>query len=427
MDLLRRVVAGAEFRSFSGLTQPADWLIDSLVGTGTTAGERVTVRTSLGLISVFAAVSKISEEVGAKPLKVYRSVEDGKEEAPDHRAWRILHDMPNPVTPAHRFWSTVAGQVLLWGNAFLEKRRSDPAGLVDMLTLRDPSRMSIEWSEREQVKRFKFQEQSGEWRILPEDKVVHIMDFSLDGIVGESRISRCRDGLGTALARRRFESTFYKSGAVMRGVIEHPGRIQNTQPLRESWTEVYGGARNAHQVGVLEEGASWKSITMPLADMQFVETAKLSNTEIAILFNLPPAYVGGSTGDSLTYETVEGNAIQLQTQTIAPICNNIAKTLENDRGIFPFPSWWPEFDFKAAMRGDSKARAEYYEKALDPAKGWMVRNEARALEGLPPDYEENTPAANPEDALQPGEQATLPIGTVVNGNGNGAAPADVRA
>jgi len=410
MDLLGKVVAGAEFRGgFSGLAAPSDWLLDSLVGGTSIAGENVTVRNSLGLIAVFGAVSKISEEVGAKPLKVYRSVEDGKEEAPDHRAWRMLHDMPNPVTPAHRFWSTVSGHVLLWGNCFLEKARAD-SGLVDTLILLDPSRTVIEWSERQQLKRFKFQEQTGETRILREEDVVHIMDFSLDGIVGESRISRCRDGIGTALARKRFEGGFYKSGAVVRGVIEYPGRIQNTKSLRESWTEVYGGARNSHQVAVLEEGATWKSVTMPLKDMEFVETAKLSNTEIAILFNLPPAYVGGSAGDSLTYETVEGNAIQLQTQSVAPVCNNIAKTLENDRGIFPFVSWWPEFEFKAAMRGDSRARAEYYEKALDPAKGWMVRNEARELEGLPPDD-----VVPPEPVIV--EQDSLPIGEPMNGKG----------
>ncbi len=403
MSFLDNVLAGAEYRNgSSGLSYPSEWLIDALVGPQTTSGERVTVRTSLSLIAVFAAVSKIAEEVGTKPLKVYHAVDDGKEEAPEHRAWRMCHDAPNPLMSAHRFWSTVTGHILLWGNCFIEKIRND-SSLVDTLWLLDPARVSVEWSEQQHLKRFKYTAQSGEHRMLSEEDVVHVMDFSLDGIVGESRISRCRDGLGTALARKRFESTFYKRGAVMRGVIEYPGRIQNTQPLRESWTEVYGGSGNAHQVGVLEEGASWKSVTMPLRDMEFIESAKLSNTEVAVLFNLPPAYVGGSAGDSLTYETVEGNAIQLQTQTIAPIAYNISKTLERDRGIFPFPSWWPEFEFKAAMRGDSKARAEYLEKALDPAKGWMVRNEARSVEGLPPDDVE---PVTPE-----------PIGVPMNGNG----------
>jgi HK97 family phage portal protein len=421
VGFLERIIRGAEFRS-STLATPADWLIDALVGARTTSGEKVTVKNALGMIAVFAAVSKISEEVGSKPLKVYRAVAEGKEEAPEHRAWRMLHDAPNPFMPAHRFWSTVTGNVLLWGNAFVAKQRDEQTSLVDTLWLLDPARMSIEWSEVQGIKRFKYTLQTGERRTLTEAEVIHIMDYSLDGIVGESRISRCREGIGTGLARRRFESRFFQRGTVMPGVIEHPGHLRNTRPLRESWTEIYGGADSAHQVGVLEEGATWKSVSMPLKDMEFVESAKLSNTEIAILFNLPPSYLGGSTGDSLTYATVEGNAIQLQTQTIAPITTNIAKTLEQDRGVFPFPSWWPEFELKAAMRGDSQARAAYLEKAGDPKTGWMNRNERRETEGLPPDDVE----AEQKDAAD-AALAALPIGDAVDNALNGSTPKAIEA
>ncbi len=379
MGLLERLVQGAEYRS--SLATPSDWLIDALSGATTTSGERVTVTKSLGLIAVFSAVSKIAETIGMLPLKVFHDLGDGeKEEAPEHRAWRMLHDMPNPVTPAHRFWSTVAGHVLLWGNSFIEQDRSD-SGLVDTLWLLDPARVTVEWSEQSRVKRFKYQMQTGELRMIPEQNMAHVMDFSLDGIVGQSRIARCRDALGKALARERFEANFFNRGGTFRGVIEYPGRLQSTEKIRESWQAVYGGAANAHKVAVLEEGATWKPMQMPLQDMQFVESGVLSRTDIAILFNLPPAQLGGSSGDSLTYATVEGNSIQFATQSIAPVANNIAKTLERDRGIFPFPAWWPEFELKALMRGDSKARAELYEKAQGK---WMTRDEIRALEGLGP-------------------------------------------
>ena len=115
------------------------------------------------------------------------------------------------------------------------------------------------------------------------------------------------------------------------------------------------GSANANQIAVLEEGATFKTVQMPLTDMQFVESAKLSASEIAVLFNAPPSRYGGHTGDSLTYETVEGNAIQWATQTITPVTTNLQESLEHDPAIFPFNAWWPEFDLKGLMRGDSAA------------------------------------------------------------------------
>ena len=419
MSFIRRVVAGAERRST--LSNPADWLVDSLAGARTASGERVTVQSSLGMIAVFAAVSKISGTIGGQPCKVYRELDGGKVEAKDHRAWKILHDKPNPLMPAQRFWSTMTGNMLLWGNAFIQKVRNDQ-GLVDTLWLLDPSRVSVEYSEQSHAKRYTFQRQTGEKVRLREEDVVHIMDWSLDGIIGESRIGRCREALGKSLARERFEGTFYGRGLTVRGVIEHPGKLGPEAPkrLRESWDTVYGGARG-HQVAILEEGAQFKSVQAPLADMQFVESAQLSIAEIAILFNLNPVQLGAAIGQgSLVYQTVEGNKIQYATETIAPITGNIAKTLEQDSSIFPFRSWWPEFELKAMMQGDSRARTDYY-KTMDEI-GAILPSEVRALEGLPPidgiDDEPEPVAAPPVDPV---------MAAMANGNGVPSTPEEVEA
>jgi HK97 family phage portal protein len=365
--------------------------VDAFAGSETYSGERVTIPGALGLVAVFGAVSKIAETIGSLPLKVYRDLDGERVEASDHRAYRMLHDMPNPLSPSHRFWSTVVGHLLLWGNAFVRKER-DQNGLVATLWALEPSQMSVEWNTKEQRKRFAYTGADGVRTVLPDDEVLHILDFSLNGIVGESRISRCRQGIGTALARQRFEGNFYGRGAVMGGVIEYPGSLKDTIKLRESWTAIYGGAKQAHGVGVLEEGATFRPLTAPLRDLEFVESARLSNTDVAILFGIPPSYLGGSTGDSLTYSTVEGNKIQFA-DALTPICTNIAKALATDRGIFPFSAWFPEFEMKALLRGDSHARAEFYKTMSDI--GAMTIDEIRALENLPPLGYEPAPAAVP--------------------------------
>ena len=116
--------------------------------------------------------------------------------------------------------------------------------------------------------------------------------------------------------------------------------------------------------------------------MEFVASQQLSKTTIANIFHLPPSYIGGAVGDSLTYQTVEGNRIQFATQAITPLTVNIQKFVGADRGIFPFPSWYPEFALAALMRGDSQSRADYYQKLS--AVGAITPNEIRGLENMPP-------------------------------------------
>ena len=69
---------------------------------------------------------------------------------------------------------------------------------------------------------------------------------------------------------------------------------------------------------VLEDGATFKILPMPLEDMQFVENQQLTRTDIAVAFRIPPSYLGGTTGDSLTYTTKEANTSQMAQLAIMP-------------------------------------------------------------------------------------------------------------
>lgn len=359
MNFLERIVAGAEFRATSGLGSPAGWLLDAF-GTSTAwSGEKVTKRNAMGLAAVWSAVEKISEAVGQLPLKVYRVLDDDdRVEARSHRTWRMLHDKPNPQTTARRFWSTVSAQVLLDGNSFVWKERDDE-GVVESLYLIDPASVTVEWDGV--TKRFVQEGRDGR-RTFTDEQVLHIMGLSLDGIIGVSRIAYCRESLGTALGRARYESEFYAQGATFPGVIEYPGRLgpEGTKNLGAAMQSKHGGAGNRHKTPVLEEGATFKPVGMSLADMQFVEGAQLSRSDIATMFNLPASYLNASSGDSLTYATTESNQIQFAQMAVAPMTTTIATALTNDPGILPQNVLYAEFVLEGLLRADMKTRAEYW-------------------------------------------------------------------
>lgn len=347
------------------------------------SGEKIDASTAMRISDVFTAVNIIAEEVGGLPLKVFRQVGDATIEATDHRAYRMLHDAPNPTQPAFRFWSTLATHLLLWGNAYIEKLR-DPNGLVSELWLLHPSWVTVEWSWTLRQKRFLVTVPNTVESVTVDDsRILHIFGVSTDGLVGLSPIGQCRDTLGVSKARTRFEANVYDKKPFTTGVIEHPGQVRDAVKLRESWQAIFSGqGPNPHGTPVLEEGAHFNQTVMPLADMEFVASSQLSKTDIANIFKLPPWELGGSVGNSLTYQTVEGNKVQYATRAIAPVTTCIAKFLAYDSGIFPFSSWFPEFVLEGLMRGDSNARADFYTKMAGVKA--ITADEIRERENLPP-------------------------------------------
>lgn len=381
------------------------------------AGEKVDAATAMRISDVFTAVNIIAEEVGGLPLKVFRQVGDATIEATDHRAYRMLHDAPNPTQPAFRFWSTLATHLLLWGNAYIEKLR-DANGLVSELWLLHPSWVTVEWSWSLRQKRFLVTvPNTVESVTVADDRILHIFGVSTDGLVGLSPIGQCRDTLGVSKARTRFEANVYDKKPFTTGVIEHPGQVRDAVKLRESWQAIFSGqGPNPHGTPVLEEGAHFNQTVMPLADMEFVASSQLSKTDIANIFKLPPWELGGSVGNSLTYQTVEGNKVQYATRAIAPVTTCIAKFIAADSGIFPFSSWFPEFVLEGLMRGDSNARADFYTKMAGVKA--ITADEIRERENLPPltpsqaaDMVPQSPAAGStagDTAFQPNGQVPSP-------------------
>jgi HK97 family phage portal protein len=324
----------------SGLSAPSEWLFDSLGSSMTAAGKRATVDSAMGLAPVWAAVTLISEQVGQLPLKVYRDIGDGqREEARSHRSWRMLHDRPNSQTPAGRFWATVAQHLLLYGNCFIEKVRDD-TGMVDELWILSPTAVTVKWWPNLRQKTFVYRPSNVEERVreLDDEDLLHIYGPSIDGITGMSVIEACKTSLGTALARDEFEGKFYANGAVLSQAIVMDGSLKNPEAvkrLKESMVALFGGSGKAHQVGVFEDGAVPKTVGSPLKDLEFVASQNMTRTDVAIMFHLPPNKLGGSSGDSLTYATVEMNQTAIAVDAIAPLVKTISDALSQDPSLMP--------------------------------------------------------------------------------------------
>ena len=96
------------------------------------AGKRVTDRTALQHIAVYACVRVLSEAIAQLPLHVYQYTENGKERVPQHPLYFLLHDQPNPEMTSFVFRETLMSHLLIYGNAYaqiIRNGRGDVLGL----------------------------------------------------------------------------------------------------------------------------------------------------------------------------------------------------------------------------------------------------------------------------------------------------------
>ncbi|MBQ9009180.1 MAG: phage portal protein [Clostridia bacterium] len=93
------------------------------------------------------------------------------------------------------------------------------------------------------------------------------------------------------IAADEYSSKYYANGAAPMGIIETPTLIKNPDLLRQSWNEAFGGTRNAGKVAVLEQGTTFKPISLSPQDSQLLDTRKFSVEEICRIFRVPPHLV----------------------------------------------------------------------------------------------------------------------------------------
>jgi len=227
--------------------------------------------------------------------------------------------------------------------------------------------------------------------------------------VGLSPVRQCRLALGLSSSLTEHAARFFENDARPGGILKFEPTVSHSDAHMRELADVWGGghrgAENAHRVALMTGGVEWIPVSMPADDAQLVDQRKLSATEIARVFRVPPWIVGAESGGSMTYSNVEQESLHFATYSLRPWLVAIEQALSADTDLFPGGAYC-QFKLDALLRADSKTRAEVYTAALDPITGWLTRDEVRALEDLEP--ERQTPAR--------------PTPTMESTNGNGRTP-----
>lgn len=373
--------------------------LSDFVGTSA-SGKNVTPKSAVeGTVAVYAAVGLLAETVGTLPFHLYDDGEIREKVGPSQGSWpgtlaRMFHQSPNPEMSAHEYWETVEGHTLLWGNHYSWIRR-DGAGRPQQLWPLRPDRMEVARRGNDRglpvgPRVYVYRLESGERRGFGRSEILHVTDFATDGLKGLSRIQTARNAVGIEQAAGEYAGRFFSNSSRPDGVLTTEQRMDadDTKRIRTAWENLHRGLTKSQRVGVLHSGLQWQSIGVPPNDAQFIEQRRFQIEEIARLYRIPPHLLGAVEKSTSWGTGIEQQTIGFVVYTLRANLKRIEAAVNRDLGdpdigeTLRDGGLVPEFSVEGLLRGDMQSRAEFYSKGIQD--GWLVPNDARALENRPP-------------------------------------------
>lgn len=274
--------------------------------------------------------------------------------------------------------------LLLWGNAYAQIIRNGMGEVVGLYPLM-PDRMKVDRDEEGNLVYIytKYFDEAGarhryEQVKLPAWQVLHIPGLGYDGLIGYSPIAMARNAIGMSMAAEDFGATFFANGATPGGVLEHPGIVKDPERLRESWHAQFSG-KNSHNIAVLEEGMTFKPMSIPPEEAQFLETRKFQIDEIARIFRVPPHMVGDL--EKSSFSNIEQQSLEFVKYTVGPW---VARWEQSLSQALLLPSektrYTIKYNLDGLLRGDYESRMNGY--AVGRQNGWLSANDIRELENM---------------------------------------------
>jgi len=366
------------------LAEPDPWLKEAITGVWRQGnhGQRVSHATALGLSTYFACLRNISEDIAKLPVDVVRSLRPrGREQVFDHPVSTLFNRAFNPEMSAFVGRQTATMHALAYHGAFIEIVRNGAGEPVELWPL-DPRGVVVERDVATRRLRYTVTMDTGGVAILPEDSVLHLVGTGFDGVTAYTIARIANDSLGAALAAQNHRGSFFGNGAITNGVLEVPGVLKEDaqKRLREQFRERYESNEGKYRTMVLEQGMAYKPITTDPDKSQMIDSLNYSVEDVCRWFRMNPNKVGHWL--RTTFNNVAEANLDHVGDTLMPWAlrweQEIARKMlvgTRNQGLSA------KHTFQALLRGDQRARAEYYKSMF--GIGAMSVNDIRELEDMP--------------------------------------------
>jgi len=330
---------------------------------------------ALTLTAVWCAIRLLAESVSSLPISVYtKQINGDKLEDKKNPIYNLLKYKPNYYQNKITFFEYIMLCICTNGNAYAKIIRNNSGTPIQLLCV-DPTDVTIVVKDNEL---FYQVDNSG---VLDASDILHFKTLTDDGVNGLSPIDQCAKALNWSLSLEQFGATFFSNGAKPSSILQTDRALSDTalERLKSSFNNNYSKLKNSNSTIVLEEGLTFKPISISPEQAQFLSSRQFSIEEVARIFNCPPHMLKDLTKSS--FNNIEMQSQEFVTYTLMPYITRIEEEINlklfrtNQLG-----KTFVEFNVNGLLRGDVKSRTEAYKAAI--TNGYMSINEVRQKENM---------------------------------------------
>lgn len=330
---------------------------------------------ALTLTAVWCAIRLLAESVSSLPISVYTKQANGdKLEDTKSPIYKLVKFKPNYYQNKITFFEFIMLSICTEGNSYVQIVRNNSGTPVQLICL-DPSNVTVVVNNNELF----YQVDGG--AVLDSSDMLHFKTITDDGVTGLSPIDQCAKALNWGVSLETFGETFFSNGAKPSSILQTDRALSDTalQRLKTSFNSNYGKLKNSNSTIVLEEGLTFKPISISPEQAQFLSSRQFSIEEVARIFNCPPHMLKDLSKSS--FNNIEMQSQEFVTYTLMPYITRIEQEMNlklfrtNELG-----KTFVEFNVNGLLRGDVKSRTEAYKTAI--TNGYMSINEVRQKENM---------------------------------------------
>ncbi|MBA7587557.1 hypothetical protein ES708_29588 [subsurface metagenome] len=296
----------------------------------------------------------------------------------DQPLWDLLNLESNPTMTSDVLFKMLIVKTELEGNGYIEIIRGPDFLPVRLELVKDHVKIIL---GDDGILYYIVQSKSP--HIVEQSNMIHIKNFTYDGIIGVSTLTHANNTLNYSNAAEKHAGGFFKGGANMGVVIKVQGRLDKTEADRikaEFTTAFDTNEGSPNSAAVIPGSMDIIPVGINPKDSQMLETRQFNVVDICRFFGVDPTKVF-ETKDS-KYNTVEAMQLAWLTDTIAPYFSKIEAEL--NRKLF-VPSLRRSlrirYDVEDLLRADLNSLSNYRMKMFQIG-GYTV-NENREKVGTP--------------------------------------------
>ena len=386
-------------------------------------GIKITPELSLTIGSVWACVWRYANTMMSLPLCVYRRSPDGQTMTKDlaHPLYRIINHVPNQDMSAAKFWQSFIASMMTWGFGIARKLKIGDR-LVGLKPMR-PEYTTVYMTAEGRL-RFRYWPlgmSSNQNEDLSADDVFYVVDRSMDGYTGLSRIQYAANTMGLSMAGDRAANLSYKNGLRASGILTiaqwlKPDQRAAYKQIVNEFAGTGTGADTDKQFGVMvaENATKFEPLSLKPIDVELLSSRKYSFEEICSWYDVPPILVHHAVdGQTMWGSGVEQLVLGWLKLGLGPMLTTIEKEAYRQLLTVEEQSlgFYVSYELDELLRGDSQARASFASQMGQNAV--YTRNELRAKEKLPRSADPNADKLTLQSNMLPLEKlGTMPDNSV---------------